>query len=101
MPNKIQEVTLAQNFWCVRYIYNWGLWLSKEKYPWWINLSNQLKEKKKELPRLKDCYSQALQQSLKNLDTAFQRFFKKKSKYPNFKKKSNTQSIRYPQFTSI
>lgn len=101
MPNKIQEITLAQNFWCVRYIYNWGLWLSKEKYPWWINLSNQLKEKKKELPRLKDWYSQALQQSLKNLDTAFQRFFKKKSKYPNFKKKSNTQSIRYPQFTSI
>lgn len=100
-PNAYQKQLLAQNFGCARMIYNWGLWLSKEKYPWRVNLANQLKEKKKELPRLKDCYSQVLQQSLKNLDIAFQRFFKKKSKYPNFKKKSNTQSIRYPQFTSI
>lgn len=100
-PNKIQEEKLAQNFWCARYIYNWWLWLSKEKYSWRVNLANQLKEKKKELPRLKDCYSQVLQQSLKNLDSAFQNFFKKRAKYPNFKKKSNTQSIRYPQFTSI
>lgn len=100
-PNKEQIQKLSQNFGSARFVYNRWLWISKEKYPWRVNLANQLKEKKKELPRLKDCYSQVLQQSLKNLDTAFQRFFKKKSKYPNFKKKSNTQSIRYPQFTSI
>lgn len=100
-PNKIQEEKLAQNFWCARYIYNRWLWLSKERYTWCYNLQKLLKEKKKELPRLKDCYSQVLQQSLKNLDSAFQNFFKKRAKYPNFKKKSNTQSMRYPQFTSI
>lgn len=100
-PNNEQIQKLSQNFGSARFVYNWGLWLSKEKYPWRINLANQLKEKKKELPRLKDCYSQVLQQSLKNLDSAFQNFFKKKAKYPNFKKKSNTQSIRYPQFISI
>jgi transposase len=48
-PNKIQEEKLAQNLWCWRFIYNWGLWLSKEKYPWRVNLANTLKEKKKEL----------------------------------------------------
>lgn len=101
LPNKEQIQKLSQNFGSARFVYNWWLWLSKEKYPWRVNLANQLKEKKKELPRLKDCYSQVLQQSLKNLDIAFQRFFKKKSKYPNFKKKGNTQSMRYPQFTSI
>lgn len=100
-PNKIQEQQLAKNFWCSRRIYNYWLWLSKEKYPWYVNLANTLKEKKKELPRLKESYSQVLQQSLKNLDSSFQNFFKKRAKYPNFKKKSNTQSIRYPQFTSI
>jgi putative transposase len=34
-----------------------------------------------------------LKDSLSNLATAFTRFFKKKSKYPNFKKKQNDQSI--------
>jgi len=100
-PNKIQEQQIANNFWCARFIYNYWLWLSKEKYLWRIYLANTLKEKKKELPRLKDSSSQVLQQSLINLDRAFQNFFKKRAKYPNFKKKNNTQSIRYAQGTSI
>lgn len=36
-----------------------------------------------------------LQQSLRNLDTAFQNFFQKRTKYPTFKSKHDNQSARY------
>jgi len=46
---------------------------------------------------LKDVNSQSLQQSLKNLETAFNRFFKKQSQFPSFKKKSSGGSFKVPQ----
>ena len=46
---------------------------------------------------LNDCPSQSLQQTLKNLDKAFQRFFKKEAGYPVFKKKPKYKSIHFPQ----
>lgn len=72
-------------------------WISYSKY----DLDKLLTSVKKELPRLKECYSQCLQCSIKNLDNAYKRFFSWLSKYPKFKKKSNRQSIIYPQYTSI
>ena len=45
----------------------------------------RLKAKKK-YAYLNDCPSQALQQSLKNMDKAFQRYFKKEAEHPVFKK---------------
>jgi putative transposase len=48
-------------------------------------------------PWLKDADSQVLQQSLKNLDRAYQNFFAGRAKYPNFKRKHDHQAIRYPQ----
>ena len=46
---------------------------------------------------LKDVNSQSNQQALKNLETAFNRFFKKQAKFPKFKKKSSGGSFRVPQ----
>ena len=46
---------------------------------------------------LNDCPSQALQQTLKNMDKAFQRFFKKEAGYPVFKKKAKYKAIHFPQ----
>ena len=46
---------------------------------------------------LNDCPAQALQQTLKNMDKAFQRFFKKEAGYPVFKKKSKYKAIHFPQ----
>ncbi len=47
---------------------------------------------------LKQADSQALQQSILNLDHAFRNFFEKRSRYPRFKKKhDSSQSIQYPQ----
>ena len=46
---------------------------------------------------LKEADSQVMQQTLKDLDRAYQNFFEKRSKYPRFKSKHNKRSIRYPQ----
>jgi putative transposase len=50
---------------------------------------------------LNDVNSQSLIVSLMNLSTGFKRFFKKQSKYPNFKKKSNKQSFGVPQHIQL
>jgi len=46
---------------------------------------------------LKEVNAQSLQQALMNLETAYGNFFRKKTKFPRFKKKSNHQSFRVPQ----
>ena len=56
----------------------------------------RLKAKKK-YAYLNDCPSQALQQSLKNMDKAFQRYFKKEAEHPVFKKKAKYKAIHFPQ----
>lgn len=50
---------------------------------------------------LKEVNSQILQQSLMNLETAYGNFFRKNSKFPKFKRKSNNQSFRVPQHIVI
>lgn len=57
--------------------------------------------KKGDFQWLKEVNSQTLQQSLMNLETAYGNFFRKKSKFPSFKKKSNNQSFRVPQHISL
>ncbi len=91
-----------------------------------LNLWNQIYQEtgkglKKELPWLTKVYTQELQPSLKNLDTAFQNFFKGVSKHPKvilvlespvkskiitgdyftFKCKSKKQSTIYPQHFQV
>ena len=56
---------------------------------------------KKGFPFLSNANSQSLQASLKNLDTAFRNFFQHRAKFPNFKKKINTNSIDIPQHFTI
>jgi putative transposase len=55
-------------------------------------------KQKEEYKWLKEANSQSLQQALMDLDKAFKAFFKGVSKYPKYKKKSNRQSFRVPQF---
>ena len=56
-----------------------------------------LPEWKHELTWLKDCHSQVLQQSTKDLDKAFENFFAKRANFPNFKCKGEQDSFRFPQ----
>jgi putative transposase len=60
-----------------------------------------VKLKREDLTWLKEVNSQTLQQSLKNLETAYGNFFRKHTKFPKFKKKSNHQSFRVPQHISL
>lgn len=46
---------------------------------------------------LSETPSQALQQSLKNLERAYKNFFDKRTEFPKFKKKGQSDSFRYPQ----
>lgn len=57
--------------------------------------------KKTDFPWLKEANSQSLHVALINLESAYNRFFKKQNKFPRFKKKSENQSFCVPQFFKI
>lgn len=110
MPNKEQMETLSKYFGCVRLVYNWGLEKKikthKEcgKSIGYVNLAKELTllKQQKEFEWLNECSSASLQQSLRNLETAFSNFFKKNSKYPKFKsKKCSRDSVKFMQHVNF
>jgi putative transposase len=91
---------------CCRFVYNEALAYQKKQYEEnpetkfsYTKLANRLPELKKDphLAWLADAPSQALQQSLKNLETAYTKFFRKEAQFPRFKKKGQHDSFRIPQ----
>jgi len=107
-PTTAQKEQLAKAFGCARFVYNLGLetkmsaWTSAKKYINIFDLSAQMKElKDTECPWLKDCPSQALQMSMRNLDNAYTNFFNRGAGFPKFKSKHSKQSIQLPQGTRI
>ena len=102
-PNQEQQVLLAKSFGCARFVYNRFLALRNQAYKdHKINVSFAdacflltLDKKKEELAFLNEPSLVMLQQSLRNADTAYSNFFKKKAKYPRFKSKWDKQSIRF------
>jgi len=56
-----------------------------------------LPEWKQALPWLRDAPSQALQQSLKHLESSFKNLFEKRAQFPKFKKKGLSDAFRIPQ----
>ncbi len=101
-PTTEQEELLANTFGCARFVWNQILdWRSRE-YSLngtkinYTKSSARLTEIKRnpEFHWLNEISSVALQQSLRNQDTAFSNFFAKRGKYPSFKSKTDRQSIR-------
>ena len=93
-PTKAQKTLIKQSCGCCRKVYNTMLdrkisaYKENGKTLSAFELINQLPELKSEFPFLKDAPSQALQQAIKNLDTAYANFFRKGgSGFPKFKKK--------------
>ncbi len=90
-PNKKQKEQLAKSFGCCRFVYNHYLAMRIEKYESdkttlnYYDCANDLKNLKKEYDWLKEVDSTALQSSLRDLDVAYQKFFKEHSGYPKFK----------------
>lgn len=108
-PTNEQAKKIFSFFGCARFVYNWGLNRKSEHYAETnesISCFDLIKEivqlKKQEgFHWLKDAHSQVLQMSLRNLDSAYTSFFKKRADFPKFKKKSNKQSFQYSQGVKI
>lgn len=94
-PNKQQQELIQKTFGCVRFVYNYYLNKRKEMYEndkttFTYNMcSKDLTSLKKDLEWLKEVDSVGLQSSLKDLDYAYQKFFKEHAGYPKFKSKKN------------
>ena len=101
-PNREQQNLINRTLGCVRFIYNKGLAYRIEQYKLgnkanYTATSAMLTSMKMQddFSFLKEVDSIALQQSLRDLDRAYQNFFKKLGRYPCFKSKHNhRQSYR-------
>lgn len=99
-PNKKQREMIAKTFGCCRFVYNHYLAKRIELYEKnketfsYVQCANDLTNLKKELEWLKEADATALQSSLRDLDMAYQKFFKEHSGYPKFKSKK-THRLSY------
>lgn len=106
-PNKKQIELINKTIGCCRFVFNHylskkiELYKSENKSLTYNQCANDLKELKREYNWLKEIDSISLQQTLKDLDMAYQNFFRRikqggdKAGFPKFKsKKNNKQSYR-------
>ena len=105
-PNKTQEELIQKTFGCARYVFNYYLAKRKEAYENekktlnYFVCSADMTTLKKESEWLKEVDSTALQSSLRDLDIAYQNFFRRvkngeKSGFPRFKsKRDNRKSFK-------
>ena len=108
-PDKEQIELLSKHFGACRFVFNRYLNSRKKTYieekkslNYYDNANDLTKLKKEEeFVWLKEINSQSLQSSLRNLDTAYNKFFRKQTKFPRFKSKYDKQSFTVPQFVTI
>ena len=103
-PNGAQIRKMKQFAGCSRFVFNRALAYQNEQYEAdnsfkfnYFKLVNMLPQWKQEFVWLKDCDSQVLQQSLKDLESALKNFFAKRANFPKFKRKGEKNSFRFPQ----
>lgn len=88
-----------------RYVFNRALALQKKRYEQgekklgYAGLCRELTfwRKENDTRWLQHSHSQVLQQSLKDLERAYQNFFKKRADFPRFKRRGARDAFRYPQ----
>ena len=117
-PNKQQKQLLEHHFGCNRFVWNYFLHQRQEYYQKnkedieakrvkgncsYYNDANELVKMKKQEDHnwLKEVNAQTLISTLQHLDTAYKNFFKKKAKFPRYKKKCDCQSFTIPQYIRI
>ena len=107
-PSAEQIKVINMTLGCCRYIYNYMLDRNKKVYDRrgehlsYIDMQNLLTEMKTYIPWLKTADAKALQHSCRNVDRAYQNFFKKRAKFPKFKcKHDNKQSYITEHPTSL
>ena len=105
-PNREQRILLAKTFGCTRFVYNHYLAKRRDAYEKdgitlnYTACAKDLVSLKKEYEWLKEVDSIALQSSVKNLDTAYINFFKKKAEYPRFKSKKTHRYSYTTKYTN-
>lgn len=105
-PNKEQKELINKTFGCCRFVYNEYLGVKISKYKEskeslsYVDCANQMKSLKDELLWLKEVDSTSLQSSLKDLDRAFQNFFKHHTGYPKFKSKKDNHKSYQSKYTN-
>ena len=109
-PNSVQIAFFNQHFGSVRFVKNWAIALRSRYYRRYgkgvssRRIQDQLVKKKRRAKWawLNEVNSQSLLAALKDVDTAFQNFFKHGAKYPRFKKKYDShQSFSTPQHVEV
>ena len=109
-PNKEQVISITKHFGCTRFVYNKALALKMEIYTKYkkdtskYELVNKIVEWKNSegFNWLKEVHSQALQQAIFHLDSAYTRFFREKKGFPKFKSKhSHRFSYSIPQNVKV
>lgn len=102
-PNAVQTEQISRTLGCCRFVYNHFLVLRSEAWKQhheslsYVATARLLTELKRDPEHLwlASADSMALQESLRNLDRAFQNFFSGRGRYPRFKSKhSHHQSYR-------
>ena len=104
-PNREQTELLAKHFGCSRFVYNYFLSQRKEQYRLTGKSDNYYAQakvltemkKQEETAWLNEVNSQTLQFAIKSLEAAYNNFFKKRAKFPNFKSKHSKNSFTVPQ----
>ena len=94
-PNQKQIVLIEKTFGCCRFVYNYMLDRKQKAYKRrkqnlsCTDLKNLLPSVKSFRPFLKEVDSTALQQSIMNMDSAYQNFFCGRADFPKFKSRHN------------
>lgn len=105
-PNKQQKEVIAKTFGCCRFVYNKYLTMRIEKYKGskesftYNQCANDMKKLKAELEWLKEVDSTSLQSSLRDLDMAYQKFFKEHVGFPKFKSKKDNHKSYKSKYTN-
>jgi putative transposase len=108
-PSEEHKILLNKHFGSARYVYNHFLnerktqYLETKKSDNYVAQANKLTKLKKEenMIWLKEINSQTLQQTLKNLETAYLNFYRGNAEFPNFKSKRSKNSFRVPQHITV
>lgn len=106
-PNKKQEILIQKTFGCCRFVYNQTLAYRKTMYESLkksmskISCNNYVNQVLKiEYEWLKEVDKFALSNSVYNMDSAYQKFFKEHTGYPKFKSKRNNKKSYSTNYTN-
>jgi len=109
MPDGQQQRQMRGFAGSCRFVFNKALALQKENYEvgnkfiGYVAMAKQLTawRNSAETGWLKDAPVHPLQHALKDLEKAYKNFFEKRADFPRFKRKGQSDSLRYPDLKQI